>query len=301
MYDLIILGSGPAGLAASIYAARARLSAITIEREMMSGGQVLTTTQVDNYPGLPGIGGFDLAVQLREHAESLGAVFVEDEIVEISLAGEVKRLTGREGVYEARCVILATGAGHRLLGVPGEERLAGRGVGYCAVCDGAFYKKLVTVVVGGGDVAAEDALFLARICRRVYLVHRRDELRAAAYLQEQVAAEKNIEPVWNHVVEEICGEEQVKAVVLRDVNTGRTRRLEAAGVFIAIGIRANSELFAGELAHENGHLLAGEDGACSLPGVYAAGDVRKKPLYQIVTAVADGANAVAAAEKYLRT
>ena len=301
MYDLIILGSGPAGLAASIYAARARLSAITIEREMMSGGQVLTTTQVDNYPGLPGIGGFDLAVQLREHAESLGAVFVEDEIVEISLAGEVKRLTGREGVYEARCVILATGAGHRLLGVPGEERLAGRGVGYCAVCDGAFYKNLVTVVVGGGDVAAEDALFLARICRRVYLVHRRDELRAAAYLQEQVAAEKNIEPVWNHVVEEICGEEQVKAVVLRDVNTGRTRRLEAAGVFIAIGIRANSELFAGELAHENGHLLAGEDGACSLPGVYAAGDVRKKPLYQIVTAVADGANAVAAAEKYLRT
>ncbi|MCD8011360.1 MAG: thioredoxin-disulfide reductase [Lachnospiraceae bacterium] len=312
MYDLIIIGSGPAGLAAAIYAQRARLHFLVLEREPMSGGQIINTDAVDNYPGLPGINGFDLAMKLREHAESLGASFVCDEVVRIeNMAGDIKTVCGQEGKYRTRTLILATGAAHRKLGVPGEETLAGRGVSYCAVCDGAFFRDQVTAVVGGGDVAVEDAIFLSRICRKVYLIHRRDELRAAASLQEQVRERENVEILWNTVVTEICGKEAVEE--LRLSRTVRDAGLQAAacgpahqedalkvdGVFAAVGIVPNSQIFAEVALDENGYVVADETGRTSCPGVFVAGDVRTKPLRQIVTAASDGANAVASAERFL--
>ncbi|MCD8123530.1 MAG: thioredoxin-disulfide reductase [Lachnospiraceae bacterium] len=312
MYDLIILGSGPAGLAAAIYAQRARLHFLVLEKEPMSGGQIINTDAVDNYPGLPGINGFDLAMKLREHAESLGASFVCDEVVRIeNMAGDIKTVVGRDDEYRARTLILATGATHRKLGVPGEEELAGRGVSYCAVCDGAFFRNQVTVVVGGGDVAVEDAIFLSRICRKVYLIHRRDELRAAASLQEQVRERDNVEILWNTVVTEVRGKDAVGELQL--ASAARSGALQAAscqeprqesvlpvdGVFAAVGIVPNSQLFDGVTLDEGGYVVADETGKTNCPGVFAAGDVRTKPLRQIVTAASDGANAVASAERYL--
>ena len=200
-YDLLIIGSGPAGLAAAIYARRARLKAAVIEKEMVSGGQVLTTYEVDNYPGLPGMGGFELGTKFREHADGLGAEFIEDEVKEIRDLGSSKEVICQGGVYEGRTVIIATGAVHRHLDVPGEDRLAGAGVSYCATCDGAFFRNKVTAVVGGGDVALEDAIFLSRICEKVYVIHRRDEFRGAKSLQETLFSLENVEVIWDTVVE----------------------------------------------------------------------------------------------------
>ena len=300
MYDLIIIGSGPAGLGAAVYAERAQLDTITIEKEMMSGGQVLTTYSVDNYPGFPGINGFDLGLKLREHAESLGARFVEDEVLGIEVEDGVKRVRCAKETYEARALILATGARHRKLGVEGEERLGGRGVSYCAVCDGALYKNQVTAVVGGGDVAVEDAVFLSRLCRKVYLIHRRGELRAARSLQKQLEACANVEVLWNTVVEQVNGAEVVESIRIRDLEKQESRDLPVQGLFVAVGISPNSEVFRNVVETENGYIQAGEDCATSVPGIFAAGDVRTKALRQIVTAVADGANAVSSAERWLR-
>ena len=300
MYDLIIIGSGPAGLGAAVYAERAQLDTITIEKEMMSGGQVLTTYSVDNYPGFPGINGFDLGLKLREHAESLGARFVEDEVLGIEVEDGVKRVRCAKETYEARTLILATGARHRKLGVEGEERLGGRGVSYCAVCDGALYKNQVTAVVGGGDVAVEDAVFLSRLCRKVYLIHRRGELRAARSLQKQLEACANVEVLWNTVVEQVNGAEVVESIRIRDLEKQESRDLPVQGLFVAVGISPNSEVFRNVVETENGYIQAAEDCATSVPGIFAAGDVRTKALRQIVTAVADGANAVSSAERWLR-
>ena len=339
-YDLVIIGSGPAGLAAAIYAQRAKLDTLVIEKEMMSGGQVLTTYEVDNYPGLPGIGGFDLGEKFRQHAEQLQTEFAEDEISRIELnaagtgsgdaeagaesrdadgelqAAELhatelqavepkesrsvwKKLVGVKDTYLAKSVIIATGATHRKLGVPGEERLAGMGVSYCATCDGAFFRKKVTAVVGGGDVAVEDAIFLARMCEHVYLIHRRDELRGAKSLQEKLFALDNVTVLWDSMVEEIQGEEKVSALAVKNVKTGETSTLPVSGVFIAVGITPNSAPYEGLVDMDHGYIKADETGATSIPGIYAVGDVRTKQLRQIVTAVADGANAVTSAERYL--
>ncbi|WP_434310830.1 thioredoxin-disulfide reductase [Hominifimenecus sp. rT4P-3] len=300
MYDLIIIGSGPAGLGAAIYAERAQLNAITIEKEMMSGGQVLTTYSVDNYPGFPGINGFDLGLKLREHAESLGAHFVEDEVQAIGVEDGVKLIKCAKETYEAKTLLIATGARHRKLGVDGEERLGGRGVSYCAVCDGALYKNQVTAVVGGGDVAVEDAIFLSRLCKKVYLIHRRDELRAAKSLQKQLEACENIEVLWDTVVEKINGEEVVESINVKNLLQNKDEVLPIDGLFIAVGISPNSDVFLDVVEMEHGYIKAGEDCETSVPGIFAAGDVRTKALRQIVTAVADGANAVGAAERYLR-
>ena len=300
MYDLIIVGSGPAGLAAAIYAERAQLQTLTLEKEMMSGGQVLTTDSVDNYPGLPGINGFDLGVKLREHAEGLGARFAEAEVLEIQAEDGGFRVRCAHQTYETKTLILATGARHRKLGAEGEERLGGRGVSYCAVCDGALYRNRVTAVVGGGDVAVEDAIFLSRLCQKVYLIHRRDALRAARSLQKQLEACPNVEILWDTVVEEVCGEEVVESLRIRNGKTGESRQLPVQGLFVAVGISPNSEAFRDLTETENGYIRAGEDGVTSVPGIFAAGDVRTKALRQIVTAVSDGANAVASAERYLR-
>ncbi len=298
-YDLVIVGSGPAGLAAAIYAERARLETLVIEKGMVSGGQVLTTYEVDNYPGLPGVGGYDLGTKFREHADHLGAQFAEDEVVRIEDTGEFKRVVCAHETYEARAVILATGASHRKLRVPGEEELAGMGVSYCATCDGAFFRKKVTAVVGGGDVALEDAIFLSRMCEKVYLIHRRDELRGAKSLQEQVFAQEKIEVIWDTVVDEIQGTDRVEGLLVRNVKTGEARELPVSGVFIAVGITPASQAFEGLVEMDHGYIKAGEDCRTSCPGIFAAGDVRTKPLRQIITAAADGANAVTSVERYL--
>ena len=300
MYDIIIIGSGPAGLSAAIYAQRACLDTIVIEKNGISGGQVLNTWEVDNYPGFPGVTGFELSRQFREHANKLGARVVQDEVVQVELSGNVKKVVCEEETYEARCVILASGAHHRTLEVPGEEELRGAGVSYCATCDGAFFRGRTVAVVGGGDAALEDAIFLARMCEKVYIVHRRDKLRGAKRLQERLQALENIEFVWNSETA-IEGNAQVEALRLRQTKTGEERRLDVDGVFIAVGIAPESELYAGQLElDEQGYIRADESGQTSVPGVFAAGDVRTKALRQILTAASDGANCVASAERYLQ-
>ena len=301
MYDIIIIGSGPAGLSAAIYAQRACLDTIVIEKNGISGGQVLNTWEVDNYPGFPGVTGFELSRQFREHANKLGARVVQDEVVQVELSGNVKKVVCEEEMYEARCVILASGAHHRTLEVPGEEELRGAGVSYCATCDGAFFRGRTVAVVGGGDAALEDAIFLARMCEKVYIVHRRDKLRGAKRLQERLQALENIEFVWNSETAAIEGNGQVEALRLRQTKTGEEKRLDVDGVFIAVGIAPESELYAGQLElDEQGYIRADESGQTSVPGVFAAGDVRTKALRQILTAASDGANCVASAERYLQ-
>ena len=304
MYDLIIIGSGPAGLSAAVYAKRAGLDALVMEKSPMSGGQVLTTYEVDNYLGMPGINGYDLGMKFREHADRMGVEFLETEVSGVeriknrnryeentselvaasnSGAGEGFCIVTDKGEYRAKTILAATGAVHAKLGVPGEEELAGMGVSYCATCDGAFFRNRVVAVVGGGDVAVEDAIFLARTSQKVYLIHRRDELRAAKVLQERVKNLSNVEILWDTVVDEILGEDQVKKISIRNVVSGEKRELEMDGVFIAVGIHPNTELFENLVeCDEKGYIIAGEDGATTEDGIFAAGDVRSKPLRQIL-------------------
>lgn len=300
MYDVVIIGSGPAGLSAAIYAQRARLNTLVLESEPMSGGQILNTYEVDNYPGLPGIGGFDMGVKFREHADKLGAEFQTVAVTGLSDKEGIRVIKTTKDEIETRTVILATGARHRKLGVPGEEELSGMGVSYCATCDGAFFKNRVVAVVGGGDVALEDALFLARGSSRVYLIHRRDELRGAKILQKRVEETENIEILYDTVVEEICGTDKVAELAVYNKKKDERSRLAVDGVFIAVGIEPVSAYARDFVAmDENGYILAGEDCVTKTPGVFAAGDVRTKRLRQVITAAADGANAVTSVEDYL--
>lgn len=301
MYDLIIIGSGPAGLSAAVYGKRAGLNLLVLERNPMSGGQVLNTYEVDNYLGMPGMDGFDMGTRFREHADRLGAAFREASALCLKDLGDRKLVGTDGGEFAAKAVILATGAVHATLGVPGEERLSGRGVSYCATCDGAFFRGRRVAVVGGGDVALEDAIYLARTCEKVYLVHRRDELRGAAALQRELEALPNAEILYSHVAEEILGEDMAEAVRLKNLKTGESFLLAATGVFLAVGIRPVTELVQGlGVCDGEGYVLAGEDCATEVPGLFAAGDVRRKPLRQIVTAVSDGANAAVSAGQYCR-
>lgn len=300
IYDVIIIGSGPAGLAAAIYAERAKLKTITLEKNMMSGGQVLNTYEVDNYPGLQGINGFDMGMKFREHAEALGAKFVEDEVLDMDFTSAVKKVSGKKGTYETKTVLISTGAHYRKLGVSGEAEYSGLGVSYCATCDGAFFRDKVVAVVGGGNVALEDAIFLARSCKKVYLIHRRDALRGVKALQEKVLATENIEVLWSHTVEDIFGEDIVAGITVKDLKKNEEREVALDGVFIAVGILPNSEMFKGKVDMDDyGYIIAGEDTRTSVPGVFVAGDIRTKSLRQIVTAVSDGANAVTSIERYL--
>lgn len=301
MLDVIIIGSGPAGLTAAIYAMRAGLQALVIEKQPMSGGQILNTVDVDNYPGLPGIGGFELGMSFREHAQKLGAQFETAEVTAIEAASEKEKIVvTTAGRHSCRAIVLAMGATHRMLGVPGEEDLRGMGVSYCATCDGAFFRGKTVAVIGGGDVALEDALFLARGCEKVYLIHRRDELRGARSLQQKVFDTPNIEPVWNSVVESIEGEGMVQMLQIRNRKTEALTSLPLQGVFIAVGIQPDTELVRGLVeCDENGYICADETCATDIPGIYAAGDLRTKPLRQIVTATADGANAITSIEHYI--
>lgn len=300
IYDLIIIGSGPAGLSAAVYGKRAGLDLLVMEKQPMSGGQVLNTYEVDNYLGLPGINGFDMGMQFREHADKMGIKFMEAEVTAVIQGNDVKEVVTDAGTFKARTLILASGAQHAKLGVPGEEELAGMGVSYCATCDGAFFKNRTVAVVGGGDVAVEDAIFLARNCEKVYLIHRRDELRAADVLQKALLALPNVEVLWSHVVEEICGEDMTESLQIKDVKNGESKSLPVAGVFIAVGIVPQTQIYEGLVEmNAGGYIIAGEDCATSAAGIYAAGDCRAKNLRQIITAVADGANAATSAWSYL--
>lgn len=308
MHDLIIIGAGPAGLSAAIYAARAELDYVLIEENFVNGGQIIDTYEIDNYPGLPGISGMELAEKMADHAGKLGAEVVNAAVEGLELDGPVKRVLTDEGTFEAKAVIIASGAAHSHLGVPGEETLAGHGVSYCATCDGAFYRGRTTVVVGGGDVAVEDAIFLARGCEKVYVVHRRDELRAVKTLQTALFALPNVEMVWDSNLKSINDAAadgtqaagKVASVTVVNKNDGSERVIDADGVFIAVGITPRSGFVGtGIETNAGGYIVAGETCETSIPGVFAAGDVRAKQLRQVVTAVADGANAVTSVQRYL--
>ena len=300
VHDLVIVGSGPAGLSAAIYAQRARLDAVVLEKEYISGGQVVNTSEVDNYPGLPGMSGYELGMKLRAHADALEARFEMAEVKDIIIEETQNIVRTDQGDYTARAVIIATGARHRKLRVPGERELAGMGVSYCATCDGAFFKGRTVAVIGGGDVAVGDALFLARGCEKVYVIHRRDELRAARSMQEKLLALSNVEIIWDTVVEEICGEDQVEALRLKNQKTGDIRNLPIDGVFVAVGMDPNTDMVPASVDRdEKGYLVADENCVTNVKGIFAAGDVRTKTLRHIVTAAAEGANAVESVQQYL--
>lgn len=294
VFDVIIIGSGPAGLSSAVYAARGGLDFLVLEALYASGGQVLNTSEVDNYLGFHNVNGFELGMKFREHADALGTKFVTTKVTSLSVEGDVKEVTCEDGtVYHAKNIVLATGAVASQLNVAGEERLRGKGVSYCATCDGNFFKNKVTAVIGGGDTALEDALYLARICRKVYVIHRRDKFRAAKSLEERLFQCENVEVIWDTVVEQINGQEQVEGLSLKNVKTDTLGDLSVDGVFIAIGTRPVSELLQGKVVmDERGYVFAGENCATNVSGVFVAGDVRKKDFRQIITAAADGANAI---------
>ncbi len=307
-YDIAIIGGGPAGYTAALYSGRAGYTAAVIEK-MAPGGQMAITSNVENYPGFEAVSGFELAEKMMAGAERFGAESVFGEVTAVRLAGEAKRIaidgadidTFDDNVIEARAVVLATGASPRKLGIPGEIEYEGRGVSYCATCDGMFFRGKTVVVAGGGDTAFEDALYLANICEKVYLVHRRDEFRAAASSVKRAAAKDNIEFVKNALVREIKGENgKVSALVYDDKLTGETRELPCSAVFAAFGRTPDTALFKGQVELDNsGYIVADETCRTSVEGVFAAGDVRTKHLRQIVTACADGATSIYFAEEWL--
>ena len=300
IYDLAILGAGPAGICAAIYATRAKLNTIWLDKKFVQGGQIVDTYEVDNYPGLPGITGLDLGEAMAGHAKKLGMKPQREPVRSIEAEQGIKVIRTKKNEYRARAVIIACGATHRHLGIPGEEELSGMGVSYCATCDAAFFQDRTVVVVGGGNVAVEDAILLSRTCKKVYLVHRRDELRAEKILQECLFACKNVELIWDSIPVSIEGTDKVEALKIRNKKTQEESFIETDGVFIAVGIVPGTEKFKDLVKlDEAGYIVAGEDGITSEPGIFAAGDIRTKNLRQVVTAVADGANAVASAQRYL--
>lgn len=297
--DLIIVGAGPAGIAAAIYASRAKLSFVILEKSF-TGGQIVNTYEIENYPGIKATSGFELSTMFREHAEELDVEFLSEEVQEINLDGPVKKVVTNSQTYEAKTVILATGASWKKLGAPGEDKFSGTGVSYCATCDGAFYREKVTAVVGGGDVAVEDAIYLSRLCKKVYLIHRRDELRAVKVLQEHLFKIDNIEILWDTEVKEIDGDQFVGKISVFNNKTDESQDLDVDGVFIAVGSDPNSEMVKDQVETDaKGWIKTDEDCETSVPGVFAAGDIRVKSLRQVLTAASDGAVSVYAAERYL--
>ena len=298
-YDIIIVGAGPAGLSAAVYAKRAGFSTLVLDKSPISGGQVLSTYEVDNYLGIPGVTGMELGDKFKEHAVAAGAEFVCANVLSMDVTGETKIVRTDKADYEARAVIFAVGAHHAKLSVKGEEELIGMGVSYCATCDGAFFRNRKVAVVGGGDVAIEDAIFLARACEKVYVIHRRDTFRAAHSLVERARQMENIEFVIDTTVTEICGEDMVEKLVLSNVKTKEKTELEVHGIFIAVGIVPDTDILQGIVSMDDkGYVLADELGSTNVPGVFVAGDCKQKRLRQIITAVADGANAVTGVEDY---
>ena len=305
VYDLIIIGAGPAGLAAAIYAGRARLDTLLIEKDA-EGGQLAITGDIENYPGSqPGETGASLTGRMTGQAKSFGASIIRDTVTEVRLEGGIKRITGRKGEYQGRTAVIAAGAHPRTLGCPGEKELTGKGVSYCATCDAAFFTDFEVFVAGGGDAAVEEAVYLTRFARKVTVIHRRDELRAARSLQEKAFANPKLGFMWDTTVEELKGDGFLTSMVVKNVKTGERREIFADeddgtfGLFVFIGFQPHTELFEGKVAMEEGYIVTDDRMRTNVPGVFAAGDIRVKPLRQAVTAAADGAVAATQAEKYL--
>jgi thioredoxin reductase (NADPH) len=299
-YEVIIIGGGPAGLTAGLYTSRAGLKSLLIERGIF-GGQIVNARQVDNYPGFPqGISGFELASLMHEQAIKYGLETINATVTAIKPGGKYSIITA-EGNFEAEAVIIAAGSEYRKLEVPGEEELLGRGVSYCATCDGFLFRDLDVAIVGGGDTAITDALELSEHASKVYIVHRRDQLRAGQILKKRALERTKLEPVWNTVVEEIIGDNKVSGLKVRNVKTGEITKLEVAGVFVAIGFEPNSQCFSDVVElDEAGLIKADELMATSAPGIFAVGDIRKNSPRQVAGAVGDGATAALSAFKYLR-
>lgn len=305
IYDLIIIGAGPAGLSAGLYAGRAKLSTLIIEKAR-EGGQIVNTAEIANYPGsLDDESGPSLIDRMKNQAREFGAETVYDTVSEVELAGELKIIRGLTNTYHAKTVILANGAQPALIGCPGEKDFTGRGVSYCATCDGAFFGELEVYVVGGGDAAVEEAMFLTKHARKVTIIHRRNELRATKSIQEKAMANPKIEFMWDSIVKELKGDDVLDTMVVENVKTGVISEVKADpddgifGVFVFIGFRPQTELYNGKVEMENGYIITDENMNTNLPGVFAAGDIRVKDLRQVVTATADGAIAATQAEKYL--
>jgi len=300
VYDMVIIGGGPGGYSAALYAARAGMDVVVLEK-LSAGGQMALTHQIDNYPGFPeGIDGFSLAEKMQAQAERFGAKTEYAEVFRLDLKSQPKQIETSEGTFFARTLVLATGAGPKLLGLPGEKELTGRGVAYCAACDGMFYKGKTVVVVGGGNSAAADALLLSRIAKKVILVHRRDTLRATKIYHQPLLQAENVEFRWNSQVTGLLQDQKLTGLQIRNNLTGEESTLSCDGVFISVGRSPATALVQDQLQlDEGGYILAGETTETSIPGVYAVGDVRTKPLRQIVTAVSDGATAVHMAEQFL--
>ena len=299
IYDMVILGGGPGGYTAALYAARAGLDTVVLER-LSAGGQMALTSEIDNYPGFPeGIDGFELGMKFQEQAEKFGAKTEYAEVRGLELHSDPKVLHTSEGDFFARTVVIATGAGPRKLGLPDEERLTGRGVHYCAHCDGMFYRGKTVAIVGGGNSAAAEALYLSRVAKRVILIHRRDSLRATKIYHEPLKNLSNLSFRWNSAVTELLGDERLRAVRVKNLLSGEEEELEVDALFVSIGRKPATELVAGQLELENGYIAADESTQTSIPGVYAVGDIRTKALRQIITAASDGANAAHHAEAWL--
>ncbi|MBQ9961518.1 MAG: thioredoxin-disulfide reductase [Firmicutes bacterium] len=306
IYDIVIIGAGPAGLAAGLYAGRARMDTLIIEKEK-NGGQIVITNEIENYPGgIEEETGPSLIGRMVEQTEKFGVNHVFDTIVDLELEGDVKVLKGLHDEYRAKAVIIAAGAKSVPIGCPGEKEMTGKGVSYCATCDAAFFEDFEVYVVGGGDSAVEEALYLTKFARKVTIIHRRDELRAAKSIQEKAFANEKIDFMWNSVVNEIKGDGIVESMVVKNTKTGELTEVVADeedgtfGIFVFIGFKPNSALFEGKVEmNEAGYILTNDDMETNIPGVYAAGDIRKKSLRQVVTAAADGAIAAVMAGKYI--
>ena len=300
VFDTIIIGGGPGGYTAALYAARAGFSALVLEK-LSPGGQMATTDQIDNYPGFPqGVNGFELALEMQKGAQRLGAQTELAEVLRVDLRGPVKEVVTQKETYRAPTVVLATGASPRELGLPGERELRGRGVSYCATCDGMFYRGKTVAVVGGGNTAAADVLYLSRLCEKVYLIHRRDQLRASRVYLEPLKQAENVEILWDSQVTELLYGETLTGIKVRNKKTGETRELSLDGLFLAVGQLPNTQLFQGQVELDAaGYVVADETTRTNLPGVFAVGDLRQKPLRQVVTAAADGAVAAHFLEEYL--
>jgi len=297
--ELVIVGGGPAGLTAAIYGRRAGLDVLVLEKGM-AGGQITITAEIENWPGIPMISGEELARAFREHAEKFSPEFMEAEVKKVSIEAGKKVVATDKGDIEAEAVIIATGASFRKLGCPGEAEFTGRGVSYCAVCDGAFFEDQVIAVVGGGNTAVEEADYLTRFASKVYIIHRRDSFRADRAVVEKAMANPKIEPVWNSVVEKIKGTDMVEGIVLKNVKTGETSELPVAGVFVFVGMNPNSDFVKGLVeTKDGGWIVTNEMLETSVEGIFAAGDVRDKFLRQVVTAAGDGATAAMAAYSYI--
>ncbi len=300
IYDVIIIGGGPAGYTSAIYTTRAGFDTLVLEK-FSAGGQMTQTTQIDNYPGFPdGVDGFDLGSKMQQGAQRFGAKTIQAEVIGVNLQDKIKKITIPDGILLAHCIIIATGAEHKHLGLENEERLIGKGIGYCAACDGMFYKGKTVVVIGGGNSAAADALLLSKICKKVILVHRRDTLRAERFYHEPLMKAQNVKFEWNSTVCEVLADSKVTGIKIKNTIDGTEKEICTDGVFISIGRHPQTALFSGQLAiDKNGYIIADETTKTSISGVFAVGDVRNKPVRQIVTATADGATVSHFVEEYL--